>query len=199
MKMETYKGVRTYYANTVAAWRRWLARNGEKETAVWLIIYKKDSAVPSISYNQSVEEALCFGWIDSKPNKRDQESYYLYFAKRKPKSVWSAVNKKRIEQLIRDGRMTAAGLRLISAAKKDGSWSVLEESDNLVIPPDLQEQFSKNEKARNNFGAFPRSVKKNILEWIALAKKAETRKARIDQTVSLAAKNIRANQYRPRQ
>jgi uncharacterized protein YdeI (YjbR/CyaY-like superfamily) len=188
-------GIQTFYAKEQAEWRKWLQENHATQSSVWLIMYKKDSGVPSINYQQALEEALCFGWIDSKPNKRNEQSFYQFFAKRNPKSNWSKINKDKVAQLIERGKMTEAGLAVIEVAKQNGAWMALEEVDNLIIPNDLQELLDVNPTAKQYFDLFPRSVKRGILEWIGNAKQVETRKKRIEETVSLAAQNIRANQY----
>lgn len=199
MKAEVKDNVKTFYAKSTKDWRKWLEKNGEKEKSVWLIIYKKESGTPSVTYAEAVEQALCFGWIDSKPNKRDNDSFYQFFAKRKPSSNWSKINKDRVEKLIEQGLMTGAGLAVIELAKANGKWQALDDVENLKIPPDLQKALSANKKAGNYFEAFPRSVKRGILEWILNAKTVETRTRRINETVKLAADNIRANQYTPKQ
>ena len=189
-------GIDTFYAKDRKAWRRWLEKNHADAASVWLIIYKKESGKASVYYPESVEEALCFGWIDSKPNKRDEESYYQFFAKRNPKSAWSKVNKAKVEQLIKDGLMTPAGIAAIELAKKNGTWTALDEVDNSIVPDDLQMALNKNKKAKEYFEAFPRSSKKIILEWIHNAKRPETRQKRIEETLSMAENNLRANHYR---
>jgi uncharacterized protein YdeI (YjbR/CyaY-like superfamily) len=186
-----------FYAKNRQSWRNWLQKNHDKEVNVWLIIYKKGSGTSSVSYEEAVEEALCFGWIDSKPNKRDAESFFQFFARRKPGSNWSALNKRRVEKLLEKNLIHRSGWAMIELAKKTGTWTALDKVDALEYPPDLQKAFSKNKKALANFDAFPKSVKKGILEWIGNAKKEETRKKRIDETVSKAGVNIRANQWRP--
>jgi len=188
-----YKGIKTVYATSRAAWRKWLEKNHAKEKAVWLIMYKMQSGTPSVYYKEAVEEALCFGWIDSKPNKRDDKSYYQYFAQRNSKSKWSKINKDKIEELIQQGLMTAAGLAIIETAKQNGAWIALDEVEQIIIPADLQQAFNKNKMAWMNFNAFPRSVKKGILDWISSAKKPETRLKRITETVTQAGENRRAN------
>jgi uncharacterized protein YdeI (YjbR/CyaY-like superfamily) len=147
-------------------------------------------------YSDAVEEALCFGWIDSTPGKVDEQRYTLYISPRKPKSVWSKINKQRIQKLVKEGRMTAAGLAKIEAARKDGSWNRLDAIDELVMPADLVERLSANAEAKRNFEAFSTSSKKIILFWIASAKREETRQKRIEETVRLAARNIKAAHYR---
>ncbi len=186
-----------FYAKDRKSWREWLRKNHNKCQSIWLIIYKKESPTPSVYYEEAVEEALCFGWIDSKPNKRDNESFLQFFARRQPRSNWSALNKKRVEKLLEKGLMQPAGIAMIDLAKKTGTWSALDNVEALQYPPDLQKALSKNKIALENFNSFPKSVKKGILEWIGNAKKDETRKKRIDETVSKAGENIRANQWRP--
>lgn len=189
-------GVKTFHAQNGATWRKWLEENHATEKSVWLIIYKKDSDVPSVYYDEAVDEALCFGWIDSKPNKRDDKSYYQFFARRNPKSNWSRVNKQKVERLLAENRMAPAGLEMIRIAKETGTWTALDAIENLEIPPDLAAAFGNYPSSAENFGNFPRSVKRGILEWIINAKRPETRKKRIVETASLAAKNVRANQFR---
>ncbi|HEU4471492.1 MAG TPA: YdeI/OmpD-associated family protein [Flavisolibacter sp.] len=195
---ETKDNISTFYASSRKAWREWLKKNGKKEKSVWLIIYKKESGTPSVYYGEAVDEALCFGWIDSKANKRDEKSYYQFFARRNPKSSWSRVNKQKVSILLEQGLMDATGLAAIETAKKNGAWSALDEVEDLVIPADLQAALKKNKEAMKHFAAFPKSVKRGILEWISNAKRTETRTKRIDETVALAEENIRANQYKPK-
>ena len=194
--MELKNGIKTFHAADRAAWRQWLSDNHANEKSIWLIIYKKESNISSIYYDEAVDEALCFGWIDSKANKRDEISYYQYFAKRKVKSNWSKVNKAKVERLTAEGRMTEAGFKMIEIAKENGTWSALDDVENLIIPEDLQSALDANLIAKAHFEAFPRSVKRGILEWLMNAKRLETRQKRIEETVTLAAQNIRANQYR---
>lgn len=193
---ELKDGIKTHYAKNIQSWRKWLKYNHLLEKSVWLIIYKKDSGTPSITYSEAVDEALCFGWIDSKPNKRDNKSFYQYFSKRNPKSNWSRVNKEKIKRLQKAGKIAPAGLAMIQLAKETGTWNALDDVENLVIPQDLQNAFDNNKIAFEYHQQFPRSVKRGILEWIFNAKRATTRKKRIKETVELAEKNIRANQYK---
>jgi uncharacterized protein YdeI (YjbR/CyaY-like superfamily) len=186
----------SFYAKDTSTWRKWLQRNHAKEKSVWLIIYHKASATPSVVLADAVEEALCFGWIDSKPNKRDHESYYLFFAPRKQGSVWSKINKQRIEKLMQEGRMDASGLAKIEQAKRDGSWTKLDAIEELVMPAALDKAFKSNKTARKNFDQFPPGVRKGIYQWIESAKTEATLQKRVTETVTLAAQNIRANQWR---
>ena len=186
--METKDGIKTLYAESRKEWYKWLEKNHLTEKSVWLIICHKESKSPSVEYEEAVEEALCFGWIDSKSNKRDDESYYLFFAQRKPNSNWSKANRERAEKMIRQGLMTEAGQAMIDLAKRTGTWTALKDVQNSVIPDDLQKSFDKNKKAFDNFLVFPASSKRIILEWILNAKRPDTRQKRIEETVALAEK-----------
>lgn len=194
--MELHKDTKTFYAKNKDEWRAWLKENHHSEKSVWLIIYHKNSEKQSIYYDEAVEEAICFGWIDSVAHKRDEESKYQFFAQRNPKSNWSKANRERAEKMMKQGRMTERGQQLIDLAKTTGTWEALIDVQNSVIPNDLQESLDKNKAALKNFLAFPPSSKRIILEWILNAKKEETRKKRIQETVQLASENIKANHYR---
>jgi uncharacterized protein YdeI (YjbR/CyaY-like superfamily) len=194
--MELHKGIKAFYAGNRKEWRTWLTKNHKTEKSVWLIIFHKSSATPSVYYDEAVEEALCFGWIDSIAHKRNAESKYQFFAVRKPKSNWSKANRERVEKMMKAKQMKPAGQAMIDLAKKTGTWTALIEVQNSIIPPDLQKAFNKNKVAFKNFNAFAPSSKRIILEWILNARKAETRQKRIEQTVTLAAKNLKANHYR---
>ena len=187
-----------FYPRNRQAWRNWLQKNHATKQSVWLIMYKKSSGKPTIRYNEVVEEALCFGWIDSVPRKRDAESSFLYISIRKAKSGWSALNKKRIEKLIQENRMTTAGLQKIEAAKKDGSWSALDKIEALEMPAALQKALTRNKKALAHFNGFPSSVRKQLFLWVESAKTPVTKEKRITGIVTLAEKNIRANQWKPK-
>jgi uncharacterized protein YdeI (YjbR/CyaY-like superfamily) len=182
----------SYQPKDRAEWRAWLASNHASSKGVQLVIIRKNADVAGVTYSEAVEEALCFGWIDGTANSVDKQRYKLYMAPRKPGSVWSKLNKQRIQKLIKDGRMTPIGLARIKAARKDGSWNALDAIDKLVIPEDLLKQFSANPEARRNFEAFSNSSKKIILAWIASAKREETRRKRVEETVRLADQNIKA-------
>jgi len=146
-----------------------------------------------VYYTEAVDEALCFGWIDSTPKKRDEKSYYQFFAKRNPKSNWSKVNKDKVANLLEQGLIESEGLKMIDIAKQNGTWTALDEVENITIPHDLQALFSNNPTAFDHWEKFSRSSKRGILEWILNAKKPETRQKRIEETVALAEKNIKAN------
>jgi uncharacterized protein YdeI (YjbR/CyaY-like superfamily) len=185
--------VNTVSASTTADWRAWLAQNCRSEKEVWLVIYHKDSGTPSVRYHEAIEHALCYGWIDSQARKRDADSSLLRFTPRNPHSTWSGVNRQRAAKMIELGLMTEHGQALIELARANGTWQVLPDAESPAIPDDLQELLDRNEAAAKNFQNFPPSSKRLILEWIATAKRSDTRRRRIDQTVNLATVNIRAN------
>jgi len=184
------------HPKTRAEWREWLSKHHTQTEGIWVISFKKASGKPRMEYEEAVEEALCFGWVDSKPNKLDEERAMLWFAPRKAGTGWSKLNKIRVERLIASDMMRPAGLAKIEAAKQDGSWNALDRIEELEIPPDLAKALAADKTAQTYFDEFPRSVKRAILEWIANAKRPETRAKRIQETVTSAAKNIRANQWR---
>lgn len=188
--MPEYKQVHPKSRN---AWRQWLQKNHRTSEGIWWIYYKKASGKARVTYEEAVEEALCFGWIDSLPRKLDAERAMLKFTPRKPKSVWSELNKKRVMQLIKSNLMTPAGLASIEEAKKNGSWETLNTSDQQAntntLPADLEKALKKNKKAYDNFIGFSISYRRQFLYWIDSAKRPETRAARITQTVLMATAN----------
>ncbi|BAY29723.1 hypothetical protein NIES2107_15670 [Nostoc carneum NIES-2107] len=179
----------TVYAQDRQEWREWLQKNHQNAIGVWLIYYKVKSGKPSIKYSEAVKEALCFGWIDSKVKTIDTERYMQIFTPRKPKSVWSKLNKQYIEELIAKNLMTEAGLQKIEIAKQNGSWISLDAIETLTIPADLQLALAANETANKYFVSLSNSSKKNILKWIDSAKRPETRLKRIEQTITSVAQN----------
>jgi uncharacterized protein YdeI (YjbR/CyaY-like superfamily) len=179
----------TVYARDRQTWRQWLAENHQDTIGVWLSYYKVKSGQPSVKYSEAVKEALCFGWIDSKVKSLDGDRYMQVFTPRKPKSVWSKLNKQYLEELIEQGLMTEAGLATIVVAKQNGSWTSLDQIEALMLPADLQQALATNENANRYFEAFSNTTKKIILVWIASAKRPETRLKRIEQTVNSAAQN----------
>jgi len=189
---EVKNGVNAFYAKTQAHWRKWLAENHEKEVSVWLIIYKKGTSADNLAHAQAVDEALCFGWIDSLTVKRDEKSRFQFFSKRKPKSNWSAINKNKALNMIEQGLMHPAGLQTIELAKANGMWDALNDVENLIVPDDLEQEFDLHKIAQIHWQKFPKSSKKAILKWISEAKRPETRVARVTETVKLAGDNIRA-------
>lgn len=183
---------------TRSEWREWLRTHHTSTTGVWLISYKKATCKPRFDYNDAVEEALCFGWIDSKPNKLDAERTLLWFAPRKPGTGWSRPNKQRVERMLQAGLLAEAGILKVEQAKRDGAWEKLDAIEDLRVPDDLARALSTYPAATQNFNAFPRSAKRGILEWIASARTEATRARRIEETSRLAGSNERANQWRPK-
>ena len=181
-------GLQRIIAADRMVWRAWLEANGETEAAVWLVYFKKGSGQPSITWDEAVEEALCFGWIDSKAKPIDDRTYMQYFTPRKPKSVWSRVNKERLERLTAAGLMREAGLRAIETAKANGSWTSLDEVEALIVPDDLASAFAAVSGAEDGFAGLSRTTRRNTLQWIASAKRPETRARRIAATVDAASR-----------
>jgi uncharacterized protein YdeI (YjbR/CyaY-like superfamily) len=178
-----------FYAADRKSWRTWLEKNHETENAVWLVFDKGPGR--TMTWQDIVEEALCFGWIDSRPGKVSETQSKIYISKRKPKSVRSKINKQNVEKLISQGSMSPSGLRSIEVAKQNGSWNALDLSDNLIYPKELKSLFDTNSSAKTNFEKFPNGSKRNILQWIYDAKTEATRLKRVEQTIEAAKVNIR--------
>ena len=178
---------------TQEEWRAWLKRNRDESSGVWLVSWKKATGRNSVPFTDVVDEALCYGWVDSKINKLDEERAMRLFTPRNPKSPWSRINKEKVARLVEQGRMASAGMRLVEGAKADGSWNIYDEIEDLVIPPDLASALSENSPAGSYFEGFPDSSKKNILWWIKSARRPETRATRIAKTVGMAQENRMAN------
>ncbi len=132
-----------FYPKSQKDWRKWLEKNHHSKQSVWLVVYTKSSEKPSITWSESVDVAICFGWIDSKKIKIDEETSHQFFSKRKPKSTWSKINKEKVQRLTDSGLMTESGLKSIAIAKENGSWTILDEAEELIIPEDLEKAFKK--------------------------------------------------------
>ena len=171
------------------SWRRWLEKNHAIQRGIWLVFYKKATRKPSLEYEESVEEALCFGWVDSRTRRLDDERYMLMFTPRKPGSPWSRPNKERVERLVASGLMTPPGLAKIEEAQRNGAWTVYDAIEDLVIPDDLAAALAEGTSAQENFEGFSVSVRKNILWWIAGARRPDTRARRIAKTAAAVAEN----------
>jgi len=180
-----------YFKNRIE-WRTWLIENHNLSDGIQLIFYKVSSNKESMRWEEAVQEAICFGWIDSTVKKLDEERRVQYFSPRNLKSVWSALNKKYIKELIANNKMHDSGLAKIEAAKQDGSWTQLDDVENLVIPKELQLAFNKNSTAFNNYNNFARSYKKNYLYWLNQAKREETRTKRIQSIIEYCEQNIKS-------
>lgn len=180
--------------NNATEWHTWLTKNHQTEEAIWLIYRKKSHPQPNLTYTEALDEALCFGWIDSLTRRIDDERAEQYFARRKAKSVWSQINKKKVEALVASGRMHPSGLSVIESAKANGSWAILDEASSAVLPPDVESVLSANPAKRSLFDALSPSARRIALERIVTAKKPETRKKRIaamlDQIASPLQKKV---------
>jgi uncharacterized protein YdeI (YjbR/CyaY-like superfamily) len=184
-----------FYAPNQAAWRQWLEENHRSKDAVRLVYYLKASGKPTITWREAVDTALCYGWIDSKRIKIDHETSHQFFTRRKPKSTWSKINKKKVQELIDAGLMTPAGYASIEIAKQNGSWTVLDEVEELIIPGDLQQAFDKYPGAEEYFLTLSKSVRKMMLSWITFAKRPETRQKRIDEIATAAAQRTKPKPF----
>jgi uncharacterized protein YdeI (YjbR/CyaY-like superfamily) len=180
------------HADERATWRAWLAANHATARGAWLVTWRPRSGRVSLDYEAALEEALCFGWVDSTGGHVDDERGKLYFAPRKPRSVWAASNKARVERLTAQGRMAPAGLAAVERAKANGSWEILDAAERLEVPRDLTAALEARPPAAANFAAFPPSSRKMLLGWVAVARRPQTRAARISRIAEAAAHNERA-------
>jgi uncharacterized protein YdeI (YjbR/CyaY-like superfamily) len=180
-----------------AQWRAWLLEHHASSPGIWLSRWKKGSGRPQVSYDDVVEEALCFGWIDSQPRSVDDLRSLIRVSPRSPRSSWSAANKARVERLTAAGLMHPAGLAVVEAAKASGTWFALDQVEQLAEPPDLAARLNADPDARGEWDAFPRSARRAILEWLGTAKTEATRAKRLERIVADARLGLRANQWRP--
>ncbi len=175
---------------TRSQWRQWLARNHDRErNGVWLVFRRKNTGKPSLAYEESVEEALCFGWIDSIIRRIDNNTYCRKFTPRKDNSVWSNANKRRVERITREGGITEFGQAKVEAAKRSGHWAVDPRPViNLEVPPEFSETLERNREARDFFEQLAPSCRKQFIGWILTAKRPETRAKRIGESLALLAR-----------
>jgi uncharacterized protein YdeI (YjbR/CyaY-like superfamily) len=190
------KEIEQFTPSSRQEWRQWLQENHVTKQSVWLVCYKKKSKVPSISWSDAVDEALCFGWIDSVRKTIDEDRFIQFFGKRKPKGTWSKVNKEKVQKLIDEGSMSKAGLESIESAKLNGSWVILDEVEELIIPNDLEKAFKSQSGSKDFFLSLSKSVRKAILQWLVLAKLPETRQRRISEIAELASRKLKPKQFR---
>lgn len=179
--------IEQFYPPTRQEWRMWLQQHHRMRTAVWVVMYKKAAGVPTISWSDAVDEALCFGWIDSTKKKLNDTASIQYFTRRKPTSTWSAVNKKKVEQLINEKLMTPAGMACVEVAKQNGCWNILDDVEQLILPQDLAQALLSLPGAHSYYTSRTKSAKKLILNWVMSAKLAPTRQARIAAIATHAA------------
>lgn len=190
------KKIDVFYPKSQTAWRKWLEKNHLSKQSVWLVYYTKKSAKKSITWSDAVDVALCFGWIDSKIIKVDEEASHHYFSRRKPNSTWSKINKDKVERLIASGQMAEAGMASIEVAKQNGSWTILDDVEALIIPPDLEAAFAGKPPSKAYFQSLGKSAQKLILSWLVLAKTPETRQKRLAEIVESAAKQLKPKHMR---
>ena len=172
--------------------RAWLTANAAESPSIWLVTYRPSTGRPRPSYDDIVEECLCFGWIDSTVRTRDDQTAMQLISSRKANSTWSAVNKRRLEHLVPAGMMTDRGLRAIEVAKANGSWEILDSVERLEVPEDLAAALDAQPVARSFFEAMPPGARKRHLWHVVSAKRPATRTARIDSIVTSAAEGRRA-------
>ncbi len=171
-------------------WRTWLVENHQAAKELWLIFYKKHTGRSGLTYTEALEEALCFGWIDGILKRIDHEKHTIRFSPRRANSIWSEHNKKRVRKLIREGRMTDAGLAKVQEAKANGQWDkAAQREDITIVPAELTKALAGNEQARLNFEALAPSYRRQFIYWVAVAKRDETRRKRIEETIDLLVRN----------
>lgn len=180
------------HVQTIEQWREWLAEHHLTETGVWLVTWRRTTDLPAPSYEQQIEEALRVGWVDSTLRRLDDDRTMLYFARRRPGSGWARTNKERIARLESEGRMLPAGQAVVDRARADGSWTLLDAVEDLVVPDDLATAFDRHDGARQHWDGFPASARKQILGWIVQAKRPATRAERIEETARRASRGERA-------
>jgi len=180
------------YFKTDIEWRSWLEVNHNISNGIYLIFYKVECKKPSMRWEEAVKVALCFGWIDSTVKSLGNGKRKQYFCQRKPKSTWSALNKRYVEELLSTNLIHESGMKKIESAKQDGSWLALDAVEKGIIPEDLQLAFNKNNIAFSNYQNFAKSYRKSYLYWLNQAKREETRQKRIFEIVKLCSKNIKS-------
>ena len=174
-----------------AEWRVWLAANHRTAKGVWLVTPKRRTGKPSVPYEEAVEEALCFGWIDGRFRPVDDDHSMQWFAPRRPKSTWARSNKERVERLTAAGLMTESGLEAVAVARANGSWTSLDDIDNLVMPEDLATALEARPGARENYEAWTVSTRRMALAWVTQAKRPATRAGRVEQVAGAAERRER--------
>ena len=184
------------YFKTDIEWRNWLCKNYNSSKGIYLIFYKVENPEPSMRWEEAVKVALCFGWIDSTVKSLGNGKRRQYFCPRNPKSVWSALNKKYIKELSANKLMHKSGLEIIAIGKQNGSWTALDDVENLIVPKELEEAFNKNKTAFTNYNNFAPSYRKSYLYWLNQAKRATTRQKRITEIISFCEKNIKSRDTR---
>ena len=190
------KDIASFCPKNRADWRKWLEKNHSTEKAIWLVYYKSSTNVATLTWSEAVDEALCFGWIDSTKKTIDHERYMQYFSKRKAKSNWSKINKEKVAKLSQTKLMTKAGYDSIEIAKQNGSWTFLDSIEALEMPDDLIVALKNAKGALEFYEGLSNSNKKILLYWVASAKRAETREKRIFEIAENASMRLKPKQFR---
>ncbi|WP_420155166.1 YdeI/OmpD-associated family protein [Siphonobacter sp.] len=185
------KTVETFCPRSPQHWRDWLHEHHATQQSVWLLFYKKKSGLPTLTWSEAVDEALCFGWIDSVRKPVSEEAFLQFFSRRKARSTWSKVNKEKIRVLTEQGLMMPAGFQSIETAQQNGSWTILDEVEQGVIPEDLRIALEEKPRAFAYFLQLSKTDTRNILQWLVLARRAETRKSRIAEVVERADQRLK--------
>lgn len=193
--MATRDARQEIYINTKTEWRQWLDDFHRSEQSVWVICNTQKSGLPVVGWADLVDEALCFGWIDSTRKTIDEGSFKQLFSKRKKNSTWSRINKEKVQKLIDNQLMTEAGYESIRIAKENDSWTILDTVEDLMVPEDLSKAFKDHPGSEEYFQSLSKSMKKMMLQWIVLAKRPETRKKRIDEIVENAAEGKKSKHF----
>ncbi|SHM14194.1 YdeI family protein [Chitinophaga sp. CF418] len=191
------KVIETFYPANRLQWRQWLQEHHSTTQSIWLIYYKKKADTATITWSDAVDEALCFGWIDSTSRPIDDEKFMQFFTRRKANSVWSKINKGKVQRLIGEGLMMQAGYESIEIAKRNGSWSILDDVEELKIPKDLEKAFKSHPGSKAYFVSLSRSVRKGFLQKLVLAKRTETREKRITEIVAFVAQQLKPGKRAP--
>ena len=177
-------------------WTDWLTKQHDKSGGIWLKLAKKDSGIASVTYDEALESALCYGWIDGQKKGLDDKYWLQKFTPRAPKSIWSKINTEKVERLIKSGEMMPAGLKAIGAAKKHGRWDAAYASQkNISIPEDFQAALDRHQKAKDFFATLKSAERYSFLFRIQTAKKAETRAKRIQQFIEMLEKNEKFHEF----
>ena len=185
----------TFYPSSGKEWRKWLKENHQTKQSIWVLCYKQAAGIPTVSWSDLVDEALCFGWIDSTRVSLGDGKFIQFLTRRKPRSNWSKINKDKVARLIEEGRMTKAGYDSIETAKKNGSWTLLDKVEALTIPKELAAEFRLRPGSRKYFMGLSRSVKKMMLQWVAMAKRPETKLKRATEIAENAAEGRKPKQF----
>lgn len=182
------------HPESVAEWRDWLAANHARGSGVWLVAWNARTGRPRMGYEEAVEEALAWGWIDSRAGRLDEERETIWMSPRRRGSAWSRSNKERVARLEAQGRMSEAGRAAVERARADGSWTILDEVEDLRVPADLEAALAARPSARERWEAFPPSARRALLAWVVTAKREETRRRRVQETAEAAERGERANE-----